>query len=62
MSGGDDKTVRIWEVPARKFQQIIKDHGNRWGQITCLTWIGGQSYENLEPIAFGTGHGLMVIY
>jgi WD40 repeat protein len=61
-SGGDDETVGIWEVPARKCQQIIEDHGKRWGQIICLAWIGGRSSENLQPIVFGTGCGLVVIY
>lgn len=61
-SGGDDETVRIWEIPAKKCRQIIEDHGKRWGQITCLVWLGGRSNEDLQPIAFGTGRSLVVIY
>ncbi|KAF8817372.1 WD40 repeat-like protein, partial [Phlegmacium glaucopus] len=57
-SGGDNETIRIWDIPTRKCRQIIEDHGKRWGQITCLVWLGGQSNEDLQPIAFGTGHGL----
>lgn len=59
---GDDETVRIWEVSTKKSLQILEDPGRRWGQITCLTWLDNWGADDLNPIAFGTGRGLMVIY
>ena len=32
------------------------------GQITCLVWLGGQANDDLQPIYFGTGHNLVIIY
>jgi WD40 repeat protein len=59
---GDDETVRIWEISTKKCLQILEDPGRRWGQITCLTWLGNWGNDDLKPIAFGTGRGLVVIY
>ena len=59
---GDDETVRVWEISTKKCLQILEDPGRRWGQITCLTWLGNWENDDLKPIAFGTGRGLMVIY
>ena len=61
-SGGDDETIRIWDIPRKKCKQIIEDHSRRWGQITCLVWLGGRANDDLQPIAFGTGRGLVIIY
>ena len=61
-SGGDDETVRVWEISTKKCLHVLEDPGRRWGQITCLTWLGHLGNEDLKPIAFGTGRGLMVIY
>jgi len=59
---GDDETVRIWEISTKKCLQILEDPGRRWGQITCLTWLGNLRDDDLKPIAFGTGRGLIVVY
>lgn len=59
---GDDETVRVWEVSTKKSLQILEDPGRRWGQITCLTWLDNWEADDLNPIAFGTGRGLMVIF
>jgi hypothetical protein len=54
--------VRIWEISTKKCLQILEDPGRRWGQITCLTWLTNWGNDDLKPIAFGTGRGLVVIY
>ena len=59
---GDDETVRVWEISTKKCVHVLEDPGRRWGQITCLTWLGNWGNDDLKPIAFGTGRGLMVIY
>lgn len=59
---GDDEAVRIWEISTKKCLDILEDPGKRWGQITCLTWLGSPGNDELKPIAFGTGRGLVVIY
>jgi WD40 repeat protein len=59
---GDDETVRIWELSTKNCLQVLEDHGKRWGQITCLAWLGGHSDTDLNPIAFGTARSLIVIY
>ena len=59
---GDDETVRIWELPTKSCLQVLEDHGKRWGQITCLAWLGGHNDTSLSPIIFGTARGLLVIY
>jgi WD40 repeat protein len=60
--GGDDETVRIWEISTKKCLHILEDPGKRWGQITCVAWLGNLGNDDLKPIAFRTGRGLMVIY
>ena len=55
-------TVRVWEISTKKCLQILEDSGRRWGQFTCLTWLGNWGNDDLKPIAFGTGRGLIVIY
>src|ERR1700679_4347136 len=59
---GDDEEVRVWEISTKKCLQVLEDPGRRWGQITCLTWLANWGNDGLNPIAFGTGRGLMVIY
>ncbi|KDR79751.1 hypothetical protein GALMADRAFT_136362 [Galerina marginata CBS 339.88] len=61
-SGGDDEIVRIWEITTKKCLHILEDPGKRWGQITCLAWLSNLGTDDLKPIAFGTGRGLIVIY
>jgi WD40 repeat protein len=62
LATGDDETVRIWELSTKKCLQVLEDHGKRWGQITCLTWMDGHNDTSLNPITFGTARGLIVIY
>jgi WD40 repeat protein len=59
---GDDETVRIWEISTKKCLHVLEDPGRRWGQITSLTWLDNWGNDDLKPIAFGTGRGLIVIY
>jgi len=59
---GDDETVHVWEVTTKKSLHVLEDPGRRWGQITCLTWLDSWGADDLKPIAFGTGRGLIVIY
>ncbi|KAJ7177772.1 WD40-repeat-containing domain protein [Mycena filopes] len=60
-SGGNDQTLRIWDVHSGKCRQELKDP--HWGQITCLSLmreISGQS-PNLD-LFVGTGRGVVSIY
>jgi WD40 repeat protein len=60
-SKGDDEMLRIWNVEAKRSHQVISDHLGRWGQITCIKWLSGNS-ENGNVICFGTGRGLVLVY
>jgi WD40 repeat protein len=63
LAAGDDETVRIWELSTKSCLQVLEDHGKRWGQITCLSWLSGHNDTSLlNAIAFGTSRGLIVIY
>lgn len=59
---GDDETVRIWDVCAKKSRQVIRDHGGRWGQITCVAWLAGENGDASLSLCFGTGRGRILIY
>lgn len=60
-SKGDDEMLRIWNVEAKRSYQIISDHLGRWGQITCIKWLSGNS-DNGNVMCFGTGRGLVLVY
>lgn len=63
LAAGDNQTVRIWELSTKSCLQVLEDHGKRWGQITCLSWLSGHNDSSLlNAIAFGTARGLIVIY
>jgi WD40 repeat protein len=59
MSSGDDEAVRIWNLEAYKCPQVIHDGGGKWGQITCMKWLGADMSDTL---CFGTGRGSMLVY
>ena len=64
ISLGDDEKVLIWDVVTRKRKYLLEDSGRRWGQITCLSWLGsgGRQDNGLAILCFGTARGLVVIY
>ncbi|SJL10782.1 uncharacterized protein ARMOST_14176 [Armillaria ostoyae] len=57
-SGGDDETVKIWCLEKASCSQTLCDNLGRWGQITCMLFIG----KNGDWLLFGTGRGLLLIY
>ncbi|KAF9000162.1 WD40-repeat-containing domain protein [Cyathus striatus] len=44
-SGGDDETLRIWDVGKKLCQQALEDHCGRWGQITSIKWFLAAFHE-----------------
>lgn len=64
ISLGDDEKVLIWDVATRKRKYLLEDSVHRWGQITCLSWLGGEGRQDngLAILGFGTARGLVVIY
>ncbi|KAF8898280.1 WD40-repeat-containing domain protein [Gymnopilus junonius] len=62
VSIGDDETVRIWDVSTKKCKEVLEDPGQRWGQVTCLVWLGGKVKEDTQQLAFGTGRGFLIIF
>jgi WD40 repeat protein len=63
ISLGDDEKVLIWDVATRKRKYLLEDSVHRWGQITCLSWLGDSRQNNgLAILGFGTARGLVVIY
>ena len=64
ISLGDDEKVLIWDVVTWKHKYLLEDSGHRWGQITCLSWLGsgGRQDNGLAILCFGTARGLVVIY
>ncbi|KAF9007629.1 WD40-repeat-containing domain protein [Cyathus striatus] len=44
-SGGDDETLRIWDVGKKLCQQALEDHCGRWGQITSIKWFPAAFHE-----------------
>jgi hypothetical protein len=59
---GDDEAVRIWDISTKKCKEVLEDPGQRWGQITCLAWLGGKAKEDMQHLAFGTGRGFLIIF
>ena len=43
---------------AYKCVQTIHDGGGKWGQITCVKWLGTEGEVAGESLCFGTGRGM----
>ncbi|KDR76662.1 hypothetical protein GALMADRAFT_139563 [Galerina marginata CBS 339.88] len=62
-SGGDDETVKIWDLVTYERRATLADKARKWGQITCLLWIGLDNHiSGSDLLCFGTGRGRMVLY
>src|ERR1700677_5389366 len=62
VSGGDNGAVQIWNLGAYKCLQTIHDRGGKWGQITCVKWLGPERGVVGESLCFETGRGMALIY
>jgi WD40 repeat protein len=61
-SGGDDETVRIWDLTTKTCREVLFDHGGRWGQITSLKWDAMEARDAGTTLYFGTGRGMFLVY
>ena len=58
---GDDEVLRIWDTEAKTIRQVLSDQLERWGQVTCVRWLSGNS-DSGNVLTFATGRGLVLIY
>jgi WD40 repeat protein len=61
-SGGDDETIRLWDLTTKTCREVLFDHGGRWGQITSLKWDAMEAQDAGTTLYFGTGRGLFLVY
>ncbi|KAF5327760.1 hypothetical protein D9619_004080 [Psilocybe cf. subviscida] len=59
-SGGDEEVVHIWDIEEQKNIETLSDRQGRWGQVTCVKWMG--SPMDAYSVCFGTGRGLLLVY
>ena len=58
---GDNGTTQIWALCINMCSQVLQDYCSRWGQITCIKWLGCDT-DAVKNLCFGTGRGLILIY
>ncbi|KAF5328350.1 hypothetical protein D9619_013347 [Psilocybe cf. subviscida] len=61
-SGGDNKSVHIWDIEEGKNIAVLSDRLERWGQITCVKWLEGVAQPRGYTLCFGTGRGFILFY
>jgi len=55
--------VKIWDLVTYEQRVTLADKACKWGQITCLLWIGlDDNSLGGGLLCFGTGRGRMVLY